>query len=56
MPAVLESKEDPKDWVTLWPKSEQTLMEDDVPDEDGNFERWSGERLSQVRNEVGPSK
>jgi hypothetical protein len=56
MPAVLDSKEDPKDWVTLWPKSEQTLMEDDVPDEDGNFERWSGERLSQVRNEVGPSK
>ena len=56
MPAVLESTLDPKDWVTLWPKSEQSLIEDDVPDEDGMFERWSGERLSAVRNEVGPSK
>ena len=56
MPAVLEFKEDPKDWVTLWPKSEQTLMEDDVPDEDGNFERWSGDAYPKVRNEVGPSK
>ena len=56
MPAVLESTLDPKDWVTLWPKSEQSLVEDDMPDEDGMFERWSGDRLSQVRNEVGPSK
>lgn len=56
MPAVLESYEDPKDWVTLWPRSEQRLMEDDEPDENDTYERWSGERLSQVRNEVGPSK
>jgi hypothetical protein len=56
MPAVLETKENPKDWVTLWPRSEQPLIEDDVPDDDGTFERWSGERLSSVRNEVGPSK
>ena len=56
MPAVLESAADPKDWVTLWPKSEQLLSEADQPDEDGLFERWSGPRLSEVRNEVGPGK
>ena len=56
MPAVLETTQDPKDWKTLWPRSEQRLMEDDEPDDDGYFERWSGERLAQVRNEVGPSK
>jgi hypothetical protein len=56
MPAVLETKQDTKDWVTLWPRSEQRLIEDDEPDADGFYERWSGERLAQVRNEVGPSK
>lgn len=56
MPAVLEYKERPEDWVTLWPKSEQPLSEADTPDDDGLFERWSGPRLSDVRNEVGPGK
>lgn len=56
MPAVLEYAPDPKDWVTLWPKSEQMLSEADEPDADGLFERWSGPRLSEVRNEVGPGK
>ncbi len=56
MPAVLEYKERAEDWVTLWPKSEQPLSEADTPDEDGLFERWSGPRLSDVRNEVGPGK
>lgn len=56
MPAVLEYKDRPEDWVTLWPKSEQPLSEADTPDGDGLFERWSGPRLSDVRNEVGPGK
>jgi hypothetical protein len=56
MPAVLEYKDRTEDWVTLWPKSEQPLSEADTPDEDGLFERWSGPRLSDVRNEVGPGK
>lgn len=56
MPAVLEYKERTEDWVTLWPKSEQPLSEADTPDDDGLFERWSGPRLSDVRNEVGPGK
>jgi hypothetical protein len=56
MPAVLEYADDPKDWKTLWAKSEQPLTEDDTPDENGNFDRWTGPRLTAVRNEAGPSK
>ena len=56
MPAVLEYKDDSKDWVTLWAKAEVPLSEADVPDEDGNYDRWSGPRLDKVRNEVGPKR
>ena len=56
MPAVLEYADDPKDWKTLWAKSEQPLTEDDTPDENGFFDRWTGPRLTAVRNEAGPSK
>lgn len=56
MPAVLEYADDPKDWKTLWAKSEQPLTDTDMPDENGYFDRWTGERLTAVRNEAGPSK
>lgn len=56
MPAVLRYGDLPEDAVTLWPKSEQPLSEDDKPDADGLYERWSGKRLESVRNEVGPGK
>jgi hypothetical protein len=56
MPAVLQYADDPKDWKTLWSKSEQPLTDDDVPDENGNYDRWTGPRLTAVRNEAGPSK
>lgn len=56
MPAVLKYHDDPKQWDTLWPKSEQILSDSDEPDENGLFERWSGPRLAEVRNEVGPGK
>jgi hypothetical protein len=56
MPAVLEYADDPKDWKTLWAKTEQPLTDTDVPDENGMFDRWTGERLTAVRNEAGPSK
>jgi len=56
MPAVLDYADDPKDWKTLWGKSEQPLAEDDTPDENGFFDRWTGPRLTAVRNEAGPSK
>ena len=58
-PAVLESADDPKDWVTLWPKSDVPFegAEDvDMADDDGLFDRWTGPRLSEVRNDIGPSK
>lgn len=56
MPAVLDYEEDPGDWKTLWPVSDEPFVDNDEPDEDGNYPRWTGPRLAQVRNEVGPRK
>jgi hypothetical protein len=56
MPAVLETAEDTRDWRTLWPKSEMPLDENDPPDLEDLYDRWTGPRLSVVRNEVGPGK
>lgn len=56
MPAVLKYNDDPKKWETLWPVCDLPLSESDSPDEEGLFERWSGPRLTEVRNEVGPGK
>lgn len=56
MPAVLEYAELEKDWVTLWPISDEPFTEDDEPDDEGMYPRWTGERLAAVRNEVGPRK
>lgn len=56
MPAVLEYAPNPKDWRTLWPKSEFPLGEHDEPDDDGFYNRWTGIRMEKVRNEVGPTK
>ena len=56
MPAVLNYSEDPENWRTLWPVSDVPFAESDVADEDGNYPRWTGPRLSRVRNEVGSRK
>ncbi len=57
MPAVLDTGTgDPETWTTLWPKSDRPFDEGDEADEDGLFDRWTGERLHTVRNEVGPNK
>lgn len=57
MPAVLDTGTgDPETWTTLWPKSDRPFDEGDEVDEDGLFDRWTGERLHTVRNEVGPNK
>jgi hypothetical protein len=56
MPAVLEYADDPKDWKCLWEKTTEPLTDTDVPDENGLFDRWTGPRLTAVRNEAGPSK
>lgn len=53
-PAVEDFAEDPKDWVTLWPRSNQPQVGDDSePDEDGTYEMWSGQRLKDRRDVVG---
>jgi hypothetical protein len=53
-PAVLEYAEDAKDWVTLWPRSNQAQLGDDAdPAEDGTYEMWSGPRLAKRRDVVG---
>ena len=56
MPAVLGYEEDPKDWRTLWPVSDVPFADADVADENGDYPRWTGQRLARVRNEVGARK
>lgn len=56
MPAVLQYSEDPKDWMSLWPRSDSSMSDLEDPDEDGLYPRWTGERLAALRNEVGPTK
>jgi hypothetical protein len=56
MPAVLEYKEDPKDWVTLWKESDVPWDGDtDTPQENGYFPKWDGRALFKRRSEVTPS-
>ena len=58
MPAVLESADDPKDWVTLWPKSNEPepgakgYMAE--PDEDGLYWKWGGTQLNKKRAHMSP--
>lgn len=58
MPAVLDLKDDPEDWVTLWPRTnvpEVTAKGADVePGPDGLFPKWDGPRLSKKRARVAP--
>jgi hypothetical protein len=61
MPAVLEYGDTPADWETLWPVSDEPFVENDAcvgSSEDGVplYPRWTGPRLSAVRNEVGPKR
>ena len=56
MPAVLDFADDPQDWVTLWPKSNQPEpgVKNQEPDEDGLYPKWDGTRLSMKRRRVSP--
>ena len=55
MPAVLEFTDKPKDWVTLWPKSDRPWDADPTdPDEKGLYPRWSGEHLNRRRGMIDP--
>ena len=57
MPAVLEHDDDPKNWVTLWPKSNVPWegSEGEVPDENGLYPKWDGPALFRRRSEVSPT-
>jgi hypothetical protein len=55
MPAVLEFDDDPKKWVTLWPRSDRPWANDSLePDDEGYFPRWDGVRLRQRRGLLDP--
>ena len=54
-PAVLAYASDPKDWVTLWPRSHRPWDgSKDKPDKDGLYPRWDGQHLSRRRNILNP--
>ena len=56
MPAVLEYADNPKDWKTLWAKSDTPWDGDaDEPDEEGLYPKWDGPALFRRRSEVTPS-
>ena len=55
-PAVLDFADDPKDWVVLWPKSNQPYLGDTKtqPDEDGLYPKFTGPELAKIRSRVSP--
>ena len=55
-PAVLEFADESKDWVTLWPRSDNPGDPDELPGEDGLYQRWDGETLSEVRDGLPPAE
>jgi len=55
MPAVLEFHDDPKKWVTLWPRSDRPWIGDNVEaDVDGLYPRWDGTNLRRRRGVLDP--
>jgi hypothetical protein len=56
MPAVLEFDDDPKKWVTLWPRSNEPWsgFDDELQDEDGYYPRWDGPHLRTRRGVLAP--
>jgi len=55
MPAVLQFDENPENWQTLWPATDQ--QENDLDDqlENGLYPKWDGPSLFKRRSEVAPS-
>jgi hypothetical protein len=55
-PAILEAADDPKDWVTLWPYSDQPhAIHAGEQNEEGLWPKWNGERLAKLRRKIKPS-
>ena len=55
MPAVLDFADEPKDWTTLWPKTDVKGTSKKEPNEDGLYPKWDGPALYRRRGEVTPS-
>jgi hypothetical protein len=55
MPAVLEFADEPKDWKTLWEKTDVKGTSKKEPDENGLYTKWDGPALYRRRGEVTPS-
>lgn len=54
-PAVLAYADDPKDWVTLWPKNKGPWQgSKDKPDKQGFYPRWDGAHMSRRRATLAP--
>lgn len=49
-PMVLRFADDPKDWVTLWPRTTTSPDASAEPDADGWFPMWDGPRCAAVRD------
>lgn len=55
-PVILETADDPKDWVTLWPYSNiPHPQRPGTPTEDGLWPKWDGERVARLRRKIKPS-
>lgn len=59
-PAILANGQDaPEKWECLWPVAERPFEgaeDEDEPDENGHYPRWTGPRLAELRNDLGPSR
>ena len=58
MPAVLDFKEKEREWLTLWPRTNQpeagVKVDDQEQDGDGLYPKWDGSRLAKKRRRVSP--
>jgi hypothetical protein len=55
-PAVLEFADNSKDWVTLWAKTNMPPVSGKgIPDENGLYDKWTGEALSKKRGRMSPN-
>lgn len=55
-PAILEAADDPKDWVTLWPYSDQPhAVHPGKKNAEGLWPKWDGDRLNKLRKKIKPS-
>jgi len=55
-PAVLEFKDDPADWSTLWAKTNMPPVSGKgIPDADGLYTKWDGHALNKKRSRMSPN-